>query len=96
MSAPRVIQRRLLVTGRVQGVGFRAAAAQATATQAELRGWVRNLPDGRVEALACGPEASVLAFAAWCRPGPPTARVESLEVREEPPEAGLTLFAVRR
>ncbi len=96
MSEGGVIQRRLLVSGRVQGVGFRAAAAQAARARGDLRGWVRNLADGRVETVACGPEASVLAFAAWCRQGPPSARVERLEILEETPDSALPPFAVRR
>ncbi len=62
------------VSGKVQGVWFRAA----TKTQAEslgLTGWVRNLPDGRVEVLACGEEENIRALQAWLWQGPDIAEV---------------------
>lgn len=95
MSEAGPIQRRMLVAGRVQGVGFRAAAAKAACTRGDLRGWVRNLADGRVEAVVFGPRMAVLAFADWCRRGPPSARVERLEILEEIPDPALPPFAVR-
>lgn len=73
---------RFRVSGRVQGVGFRAAAAMA-ARRLGVRGWVRNLPDGRVEAVA-GADADALAqFADWLRQGPPAARVTDVEQQSE-------------
>lgn len=66
------------------------------ASQAEalgLAGWVRNLPDGRVEAVAEGDPASLARLLAWARRGPPAARVEAIEQREEPVE-GLRGFRV--
>ena len=83
---------RLRVTGRVQGVGYRAHA-QAEARRLGLRGWVRNLPDGRVEALADGDADAVEAFVAWCRHGPSHARVDGVEVSEE--DSGETEFPFR-
>lgn len=81
-----------IVAGRVQGVFFRAACA-AEARARGLTGWVRNLPDGRVEAVFEGPEQQVQAMVAWCHRGPPSARVEDVESwREE--VAGETGFAV--
>lgn len=62
------------VAGRVQGVAFRAHT-QAEARARGLVGWVRNLADGRVEAVAEGDRAALEAFAAWCRVGPSSARV---------------------
>ena len=80
MSAPREsVAAHLLVSGRVQGVFYRASARSA-AGKLGLRGWVRNLDDGRVEAWAEGPRADVESFIAWCRKGPPAARVGSVEV----------------
>lgn len=73
---------RLVVSGRVQGVAFRANA-QRQAQALRLTGWVRNLPDGRVEALVEGTPATVEAFVAWCRQGPPAARVKQIDVVEE-------------
>jgi acylphosphatase len=87
------IRRRVVVSGRVQGVWFRGA----TAEQARARGvdgWVRNRGDGSVEAVFEGPAAAVLALVAFCRRGPPASRVASLEVAEEEPEA-LAGFEVR-
>lgn len=88
-------QVRLLIRGRVQGVYFRASAADA-AHGLGLRGWVRNLADGRVEALAQGPREALDSFVDWCRRGPPAAKVD--EVLEEWSEAkdDLEGFVVRR
>lgn len=72
------MRQRLLISGRVQGVGYRASAA-GQGRGLGLRGWVRNLRDGRVEALVEGPEADVEAFVAWCRRGPPAARVDDVD-----------------
>ncbi len=69
---------RFIVSGRVQGVFFRASTRDR-ALQLGLRGWARNLADGRVEVLAAGDEAALDALAAWLREGPPMARVEDLE-----------------
>jgi acylphosphatase len=69
-----------LVTGRVQGVGFRAFAC-AEARRLDLRGWVRNRPDGSVESIVCGANDGVSAFTDACRAGPPLARVEDLQVQ---------------
>ena len=74
---------RLIIEGRVQRVGFRFW----TETQAAARGldgWVRNLPDGRVEALLAGPETTVRDMVQACRQGPSMARVTA--VREHPAE----------
>jgi acylphosphatase len=66
--------RRFVVSGKVQGVFFRASTARA-AEQLGLRGHAHNLPDGRVEVLAVGSAAGLAALAAWLRQGPPRARV---------------------
>jgi acylphosphatase len=81
--------RRFLVrvTGRVQGVFFRASCAEVARGRA-VSGWVRNAQDGAVEAAFEGPAAQVEAVVAWCREGPPLARVEEVEVVEEPPTGG--------
>ena len=78
------IRRHLVVTGRVQGVGYRDALC-AQAERHAVTGWVRNRSDGSVEALLQGSEADVAAVTAWARQGPRLARVA--EVREgSPPE----------
>lgn len=73
--------RKISVSGRVQGVGFRAWV-EGEATRLGLRGWVRNRRDGDVEILAAGPEDKVEALVAACRHGPAAARVE--DVRAAP------------
>jgi acylphosphatase len=85
----------LTVTGRVQGVYYRASAAQR-ARELGLAGWVRNLPDGGVEALAEGPRADLEAFVAWCRRGPPAARVDALDASWSAPAGEAGDFAIRR
>ncbi len=72
---------RVLVDGLVQGVGFRFFAERA-ARDLGVRGWVRNLPDGRVEAVAAGPGDRVEAFVDRLRRGPRGARVEGVETGE--------------
>ena len=90
------IQRRIFVTGRVQGVGFRASTAREAQRHPGLRGFVRNLEDGRVEAVFAGDAEAVLAMVAWCRHGPSFAEVTDLEVREEPVDGRLGAFGVER
>jgi acylphosphatase len=84
-------RRRVIVSGRVQGVGFRAACRRA-ALDAHVAGWVRNLSDGRVEAVFEGDAVDVEQMLSWCRQGPTYAEVESVEVVEEAPR-GETGFA---
>jgi acylphosphatase len=69
---------RFLVTGRVQGVYFRQSTADQ-ARQLGLNGWVRNLPDGRVEGVASGPSAALETLKTWLRRGPAAARVDDLQ-----------------
>lgn len=71
--------------GSVQGVGFRYATRSRAASLA-LGGWVRNCPDGAVEAVFEGPVERVESMVAWCRRGPSGARVDSVETAQEAPE----------
>lgn len=87
-----MIRYRLLISGRVQGVFFRDTCRRV-AQQHGVSGWVRNLPDGRVEAVFEGPAADVGCLVEWSREGPSTAVVEDVRVQAEPPE-GLTGFQV--
>lgn len=87
------IRRRVVVSGRVQGVAFRAATRRQAAA-AGLCGWVRNLADGRVEAVFEGEPKLVAALLAWCREGPGHARVDHVASVEESPE-GLAGFEIR-
>lgn len=93
MERPAAIVRtRYRVRGRVQGVGYRAYAA-GTAGALGLAGWVRNLTDGSVEAVAEGPERSLIAFERALRAGPVASEVRDVVARAEPAE-GLTGFAI--
>ncbi len=91
-DAPRV-RAHLFISGRVQGVFYRAATAEQ-ARRRGLAGWVRNLFDGRVEAVFEGSRAGVEAMIEWCRQGPPHARVDEVQVEMGTPE-GLASFEVR-
>ena len=75
-----MIARRCFVAGRVQGVFYRASARQR-ATELGVTGFARNLADGRVEVLACGPRHAVEDFCAWLGQGPPAASVTSVDVQ---------------
>jgi acylphosphatase len=87
------VRTRVIIDGVVQGVWFRAST-QREAAALGLAGWVRNLPDGRVEAVFEGPAESVLRMVEWCRRGPDRAIVTSVQTYDETPE-GLRSFAVR-
>jgi acylphosphatase len=87
------IRRRVVVSGRVQGVFYRDSC-RFEAHRARVGGWVRNLPDGRVEAAFEGDPASVHRLVSWCGHGPPRAQVVDVEIAEEDP-IGETRFEVR-
>ncbi|MDD1665541.1 MAG: acylphosphatase [Methanomicrobiales archaeon] len=82
------------MTGRVQGVYFRYAVLEE-AQDRGITGWVRNLPDGCVEGVFEGEEARVRELLAFCRRGPPYARVDRVEVREEPYRGEFRGFEIR-
>jgi len=88
------VHRRVLVRGRVQGVFFRASTRDV-ARRLGVDGWVRNLPDGRVEAVFEGAPDAVAEAERFCASGPPGAHVEAVEARDEPVE-GLAGFEIRR
>lgn len=73
------------ISGRVQGVAYRACTWEV-ADRLGLNGWVRNLPDGRVEAVFEGEAAIVEEMVRWCHQGPPAAIVKTVDVKQEPPE----------
>jgi acylphosphatase len=79
-----VVRRRVVVHGRVQGVWFRESARRR-AEELGLAGWVRNTPDGTVEAEVEGPSEDVEVFVSWLGHGPPQARVDATEVEERSP-----------
>jgi acylphosphatase len=82
------------VSGQVQGVFFRDSTRKK-AKQLGLAGWVRNLPDGRVEALFEGPQDRVREIIRWCEEGPSHAEVEDVDVEFEAPQEDLTGFEVQ-
>ena len=90
-----MIQRHVFVKGRVQGVGFRLSLVREARKYAGLRGFVRNLDDGRVEAVFLGEQGDVLALVAWCKVGPPSAQVKELDVREEKTDSSLESFEIQ-
>jgi acylphosphatase len=91
---PGVIARHLVVQGRVQGVGYRDAAVQQAFAQG-IKGWVRNRGDGTVEAHVQGDADAVDGFVAWCRQGPPLARVFKVDATDALVDATLRDFAWR-
>jgi acylphosphatase len=84
----------LWITGKVQGVFYRAAAAEQ-ARSLHLNGWIRNTIDGAVEATVNGSDETVEAFIAWCRRGPKGARVDDVIITPKPDD-GLQGFQVIR
>ena len=88
------VSRRYLISGRVQGVGFRYFT-EAAAAREGLHGWVRNLPDRRVEIAAEGEADAVERFERQIRQGPPGARVDHVQVDDVVPTRHETGFAVR-
>jgi acylphosphatase len=84
----------IYISGRVQGVFYRSNTRRK-ALELGLKGWVRNLRDGRVEIVAEGDEERLERLIEWCRRGPPMARVTGLEVRWENPTGEYEDFEVR-
>jgi acylphosphatase len=89
----RVIRRRVIVHGMVQGVFFRDTCRREAVTRG-VSGWVRNRSDGAVEAVFEGPDEDVEAMCSWCRRGPRYAAVESVDIAAEEP-VGSSGFEVR-
>ncbi|WP_201304914.1 acylphosphatase [Streptomyces sp. GS7] len=79
-----MVRKHVIVSGRVQGVFFRDTCRQ-TALEYGVSGWVRNLPDGNVEAVFEGDEDRVAQLVDWAHQGPPSAAVAKVEVRDEEP-----------
>jgi acylphosphatase len=82
------------ISGRVQGVFFRAETQRA-AIDLNLTGWVRNMADGRVEAVFEGEDENVDKMIAWCHIGPPAARVEDVTVKVEPYTGEFRNFSIK-
>ena len=84
----------VFISGRVQGVFFRASTRNR-ALELGLKGWVRNLPDGRVEAVFEGEEEKVKEMLKWCHKGPAFASVSDVEYRTEKPTGEFNSFEIR-
>lgn len=88
-----LVRAHVFIEGAVQGVSFRAYARDQ-ARKAGVEGWVRNLPDGRVEAVFEGPRGPVQRLVSWCYSGPNRAEVERVEVSWEPPTGKEGSFSI--
>jgi acylphosphatase len=95
LSQPmQVLQAHVLISGVVQGVGYRFTT-ERVAQQLSLKGWVRNLPDGRVEAVFEGTQEQIDQMLTWCHQGSAGARVTEVRVNYQEPE-GHQSFDIRR
>ncbi len=90
-----VVRAHLLISGRVQGVCYRAEAEEK-ANRLGVTGWVRNTPEGKVEALLEGEKEKVDAMIAWCHQGPPAARVNEVKVDWLTYKGDMTDFRITR
>ena len=88
------IQAHVLISGRVQGVWFRASTKQK-AEQLGIKGWVRNTSDGCVEAVFEGQEELVREIVEWCYHGPPMAKVSNVEVKTQESKDSFDRFSVK-
>jgi acylphosphatase len=89
-----IVARRYVIGGRVQGVGFRYFT-EAAAAREGITGWVRNMPDGRVEVVAEGDREAVERFERNIRHGPPAARVDRVETDDMVPTGRETGFRIK-
>ena len=92
MSEHKRLEARIV--GVVQGVWYRASTRDQ-ANRLGLTGWVRNLPDGSVELMAEGPEETLQRLLAWCKKGPPGARVDGIRSTWHEPQGEFSRFKVR-
>ncbi|MCK9275801.1 MAG: acylphosphatase [Syntrophales bacterium] len=84
----------MYISGRVQGVFYRSHTKEK-ADQLSLGGWVRNLNDGRVEAVFEGTPESVDQIISWCEKGPPSSEVTHVDIQEEPHTGDFSRFSIR-
>lgn len=92
---PDPCRAHIRIRGRVQGVYYRASMAQQAA-RAGLVGWVRNCEDGSVESIAEGTRAAIESLLAWCREGPPGARVERVDITWNEASGEFSGFVITR
>ncbi|MFO7793040.1 MAG: acylphosphatase [Candidatus Saliniplasma sp.] len=90
-----MIRKHVFFSGKVQGVFFRANTKDK-AQEFGVNGWVKNLPDGRVEAVFEGDEKKVDELIMWCKNNQPYARVDDVEIEEEDPSGEFSHFFVKR
>ncbi|MFN0072006.1 MAG: acylphosphatase [Chloroflexota bacterium] len=84
----------MIISGHVQGVMFRQAAVEV-AEGLGVQGWIRNLSSGRVELVIEGPPEDIGEMVDWCRHGPPSARVQDVDLRPELPQGERGRFSIR-
>lgn len=84
----------LVISGRVQGVFFRAETQRAAELYG-ITGWVRNKPDGTVEAVVEGARPDVVSLINWCKNGPPISRVDGVDVNWQDHESAFDAFTIR-
>jgi acylphosphatase len=94
MKSDEVERAHVYIEGEVQGVFFRDSTRRK-ADKLDLNGWVKNMPDGRVEAVFEGASEDVREMLDWCKGGPPQASVEDVTTEHEQAEEDLTGFEVR-
>lgn len=90
----KTVRAELCIKGRVQGVFFRQSTKE-TAISCGVTGWVRNLPNGDVEAVLEGQEDAVRKVIEWCKCGPPAARVDEVQVEWNLPSNEFIRFSIR-
>ena len=88
------LRAHVIIHGLVQGVWFRASTKEE-ALRIGVNGWVRNLPDGSVEAVFEGEKKKVEEIVGWCHKGPPGARVSTVDITWEPPRNEFARFEIR-
>lgn len=88
-----IARAHLIVSGHVQGVYYRSNSAE-TGLKLGLTGWSKNLPNGTVEIVAEGDKERIEELIKWCRKGPPSARVEGVDIRWEAPTGEFEAFRV--
>ncbi len=89
------VQVKVNITGRVQGVFFRVECQKAALMVGRISGYVKNMPDGSVEAVFSGPKDRVDRMLAWCEKGPPLGRVDEVSRQDPEVEASFTDFDIR-
>jgi acylphosphatase len=93
INISEICRAHVLISGRVQGVWFRASTKEK-ADELKIKGWVKNTPDGKVEAVFEGPKEKVEEIIKWCHHGPVLARVTNIDIKWEKPTKEYTDFRI--